>query len=330
MSALPIGLVGVGHVHAPGYARLLAGGDYARLVGFVEADDALAARFAAQTGARRLPDVAALRAAGARAAIVAGDNRSRLEGLAAALDASLPALAEKPLGLAPGEAASVVAAFARAGLTLGVALPMRFSPAIEAMVAAVRERDAVGRLVALLGENVARYPGGWFGEPERSGGGCLTDHTAHVADVFARLTDLRPVRVTTLAGDFLPSGAERTATLMIDYPGGLYATLDASWARPDAYPVWGGLSVAVVGERGVIEANPFAERFTLWGERPELVGTGDDLDDAMLRDFARAAAAGRPTRATGRDGLRALCLQAAAQRSLATGEAAPVEEPPGA
>jgi 1,5-anhydro-D-fructose reductase (1,5-anhydro-D-mannitol-forming) len=327
VTALPIGLLGVSHVHAPGYARRLRDGGYARLVGFVEGEDGLAARFREETGAQRFADVGALKAAGARAVVVAGDNRERLPALEDALAAGLPALAEKPLGLVPAESAALLAAFARAGVTLATAFPMRFAPSVTALVEGVREKAAIGRLVALVGENVARYPGGWFGDPARSGGGCLTDHTAHVADIFARLTTARPLRVTCLSGATLPSGAERGALLLIEYADGVYGSLDASWARPGSYPAWGGLSVLAVGERGTLEARPFAERFTLWGEPALWVDAGDDLDDAMLRDFASAAGTGRAARASGLDGLRALCLQAAAQRSMVEGEAVPVEDP---
>jgi len=326
---LPLGMLGVAHVHAAGYAAWLRAAGSASLVGFVEPDDTLAAAFARATGARRLADAAALAAAGARAVIVAGDNAQSGPALAGALASGLPALAEKPLGLDPDATAPLVRGFAAAGLPLATAFPMRFAPSVTALRDAVRAGE-LGEVVALVGENVGRFPGLWFGDPARSGGGCLTDHVSHLADLFGWILGRAPVAVTTVPGCDLDNGTERTAGLVLDYPDGVYATIDPSWARPESYPTWGGLSLSVVGRRGTGSARPFARRVDAWLLPPRWLRDVDDLDAAMLADFVRAVRSGGVPRATGMDGLAALRVVRAAQASLRSGRPSAVDRTGGA
>jgi predicted dehydrogenase len=310
---LPVALYGVRHVHAPGYAAILGRPPW-QLVGFVEEDDAVAANFAHRFGVPRLADALALRRAGARAVVVAGTNAQRMPALQDALQAGLPALAEKPFGLHVEEAQAVAHSYAQAGLPLGVALPMPFSPAVERLLAALGEGE-LGEVCALVGENVGTYPGDWFGDPAQSGGGCLVDHTVHLADLMARCVGEEPQRVSAMVGDHLETGVERTAVVLLDYTGGRFASLDASWARPPSYPTWGGLSLTVVGSRGWAEVRPFAQRLVQWSSPPTLLDYMEDVNERMLADFARAVEQGSPPRVTAVDGIRALRVQVAAQRS---------------
>lgn len=321
---IPAGLLGIRHVHAGGYAQLLATGPAFRLVGFVEADDRAAQAFSSQFGVPRAANASELRKLGARAAVVAGTNRQRLPSLNDAAACGLAALSEKPFGLSLPEARETAGAFAQARLPLGLAFPVRFSPAVLDL----RDRltqGSLGAVRAVVGENVGRNPGGWFEDPTEAGGGALPDHLLHVADLLGFLLEDAPTRAETLLGRLTESGTEQTAGVLLDYASGCYAAIDPSWARPNSYPVWGGLSLTVVADHATARVDPFAERLTAWTSPAQLVPYGDDLNRFLLEDFAHAVQTGTDPFASAWDGLRALAILVAAQRSALSGRAEPVE-----
>lgn len=322
---IPTGLLGIRHVHAGGYAALLRTLPEFRLVGFVETDDDAARAFETQFGVPRARDALALRALGARAVIVSGTNRERRPALDEAAACGLAALSEKPLGLSVPEAVETVRAFATAHLPLGVAFPVRFAPSVLALRTRLMAGE-LGPVRAILGENVGRSPGGWFEDPVEAGGGALTDHVVHVADLLGLLLGEAPTRALTLVGARTGQGTERTAGVFLDYASGAYAAIDPSWARPQSYPIWGGLSLTVVADDGTVRVNPFAARFTAWTDPATLVPYGDSLDRLLLEDFAHAVHTGTTPFAAAEDGLRALVIQAAAQASARSGHAEPVAQ----
>ena len=323
---LPAALLGVRHVHAEHYATLLATLPGFRLVGFVEADDSAARTFETRFGVPRLADATAVKQLGARAVIAAGTNRERLEALNDAASSGLPALSEKPFGLSLPEARETATRFADARLPLGIAFPVRFAKPILDLQAKLQE-DAFGAVRAIVAENVGRNPGGWFEDPVEAGGGSLTDHVVHVADLLGLLTGERPTYATTVVGSYTKSRTERTAGVLLDYESGLYASIDPSWARPASYPAWGGLSLTIVADRATVRIDPFAQRFTAWTSAAALVPYGEDLDRLVLEDFAHAVRSGQEPFASATDGLRALAIQVAAQRSARFGRTEPVERP---
>jgi predicted dehydrogenase len=321
---LPVGILGTRHVHAAGYADVVSALPQFRLVGFAEADQAAAEAFESQFAVPRAPDAEGLRTLGARAVIVAGTNRERLPALEDAAGAGLAALSEKPFGLSLPEAQRIARLFLQAHLPLGVAFPIRFSPSILDLAARL-ERGELGTVRAIVGENVGRNPGGWFEDPVEGGGGSLTDHVVHLADVFGLLTPEAPTHAITLIGSRTGTGTERTAGVFLDYASGVYAAIDPSWARPSTYPTWGGLSLTVVGDRATVTVNASAQRFTAWTDPARLVPYGPNLDAYVLEDFALAVNEGRAPFASAAAGLKALAIQVAAQRSQRSGRREPVE-----
>src|SRR5690606_40061116 len=69
-----------------------------------------------------------------------------------------------------------------------------------------------------------------------------------------------PISNRVLHGDTVD--VETGALLMLTYPDGVFATIDASWSRPDSYPTWGGLTVELVGEHGTVGVDAFGQHLT--------------------------------------------------------------------
>src|SRR5690606_35550258 len=122
--ALTFGFLGTRHVHSHGIATILKQMGHS-VVGAVE-DDAAARAEWEKAGYSPLADVETV-LAGSDAIIVCGTNRERAADAARALDAELPVLCEKPIGLAHDQVAMLRDKVQ--GRKFMTALPVRFSNA---------------------------------------------------------------------------------------------------------------------------------------------------------------------------------------------------------
>lgn len=315
---LRVGLVSWAHVHAAGLARTLTALEQVEFVGSF--DDG-----AATADGPTHPTLEALLGA-ADAVVIASTNAAHHRYTLAAAAAGVHVLCEKPLATTIDDAREMIAACRAHGVQLGVALPVRGSPAVIALRDAIA-RGALGRVRAIRATNPGQYPGRWFGDAALAGGGAVMDHTVHVVDAIRWLLGDEVVRVHAELGSFLHGlPVEDCGLLTLDLRGGAFATVDCSWSRPATYPTWGGVTLHVVGERATVDVDVFRQSLTHYddGARAvKLVGWGDDLNAAMVGGFVDAILADRPVPITGEDGLRALEVAVAAYRSAELGR--PVE-----
>jgi len=324
--SLRVVLLSAAHVHAPAYARCLAAHPDAELT-VVWDDDADRGRaFATAAGAGFESDLdAAL--AGADAAVVCAENVRHRPLVEAAVAHAKPVLCEKPLATTVDDAEAMVAAARGSGTMLMTAFPCPFSPAFGSLARRVGTGE-IGTLRALCTTNRGRCPFGWFVDPSLSGGGAMIDHTVHVADLLRRLLGEDPSRVQAMTGSNLHARTwEDTAMLTLEYPSGVFATLDSSWSRPSMYKTWGDVTVTAVGDQGVIETDLFGAGLDWYSDGPpshRLAPTGGDLDRAMVAEFVAAVREGREPLTTGEDGLAAVRVAAAAYASVGRSAPAPV------
>ena len=134
----------------------------------------------------------------------------------------------------------------------------------------------------------------------------MIDHVVHVADLLRRLLKEEPTSVTAQIGNNMyGQDWEDTAHLTIDFPSGVFATLDSSWSRHKNYKTWGDVALRVTGEKGVIEADLFGQGLSVTTDHAWHLGTGSDLDGLMIDEFVSAIREGRQALVTAEDGLRA-------------------------
>lgn len=236
-------------------------------------------------------------------------------------------LCEKPLATDPADAAAMVAAADAAGVVLMVAYPVRFSPAYETLRAAVR-RGELGRIVAANATNCGGVPSGarsWFIDPSRSGGGAITDHVVHAADLIGDLLESRPTEVYAVANS-IPNGdrleVETAGLISLAYDEGVIASIDCSWSRTNGSPDAGDLvTLSVVGTEGYAEIAPFADILTGWNSRTGTLVHGyvPPMDDILVREFLAAVGDGAARQPDGRTGLHHVELIAAAYESVRRG-----------
>ncbi|EWS79639.1 dehydrogenase [Brachybacterium phenoliresistens] len=317
---LKIALLSCAHTHAAAYAGILAArGDVDLVVadpdgfGDVPAERVVGSYQEAWDAFDGGPD----------AVIVTSANADHKELVLEAARRGVAVLCEKPLATTVADAEEMVAACREAGVVLMTAFPVHFSPAVETLRSAVRD-GALGEIVGLTGTNNGKLPEGrdWFTDVSLSGGGCLVDHTVHVAQIldaaFGEPTDVRAVANRILSASRAGEGAETGGFVTLTYPSGVVATIDCSWSMPDDGPTWGGLTLQALGTGGQLTVDAFADHV---GGPGQWLPYGADLDALLLEAFLDAVRTGRTQEPSGEAGLRTVRIVAAAQRSVATGEA---------
>ncbi len=317
---LRVGLISFAHVHAPALARTLRALEQVDLTGIYDEEPARGRAAAGEHGARWHETLDGLLAA-SEAVVVASTNADHRRYTEAAAAKGLHVLSEKPLATTMADGRAMVDACRRAGVQLGIAFPVRGSTAVVALKEAIAG-GMLGRIHAVRATNPGQYPGRWFGDKQRAGGGAVMDHTVHAADAIRWLLADEFVRVHAELGSFIYGlEVEDCGVLTCDLAGGAFASIDCSWSRPQTFPTWGGVTLHVIGEKATVDVDVFRQALTHYDDTSGhtcLVGWGDDLTQRMVADFVDAILAGRPVPIDGEDGLRALEVAIAAYRSAET------------
>ena len=317
---LRVGLVSFAHVHAPGLASTLRTLEQVEFIGIHDEDPARGTA-AAREHSTRWHDALDDLLVASEAVVIASTNADHRRDTEAAAAKGIHVLSEKPLATTVADGRKMIEVCRRAGVQLGVAFPVRSSPAVIALKEAIAS-GTLGRIRAVRATNPGQYPGLWFGDKKRAGGGAVMDHTVHAADAIRWLLGDDFVRVHAELGSFIYGlEVEDCGVLTCDLAGGGFASIDCSWSRPQTFPTWGGVTLHVVGEKATVDVDVFRQALTHYDDttgRAHLVGWGDDLTARMVAGFVDAILAGRPVPISGDDGLRALEVAIAAYRSADT------------
>lgn len=314
-----VGVLGAAHVHAPRWARQLAGHRSAELVGVYDADPRTAAVIADPLGVRVVATPAKLLEE-ADAVVVAAENRAAPGLVAAAAIAGRPVMCEKPLGSNQAEGAAMLAACEAGGVELSVAFDVRYTAAARRLKELVAE-DVLGDVTGVWATNHGAYPGGWFGEPTLSGGGCLLDHVVHVADLLrwiwgAEFTSVRAEAATRHNPGLL---VEDCGILLATMSTGTAVSMDSSWSRHTPMPGAVDVTMEVIGEAGHVHLDAFAGHVELVRSdgRVEHRSLSGGSGPGLVDEWLVAMAEGRPVPVTGLDGYRASEVAWAASKSAA-------------
>jgi predicted dehydrogenase len=178
----------------------------------------------------------------------------------------------------------------------------------------------------VTGVNNGKLPSdrAWFTDPVSAGGGALVDHVVHCADLLDEMLGERAASVRAVSSGVLHAGhdldVETGGLVTIQYPSGTIATIDCSWSWPMSSATWGGLTMQIVAERGMITVSPFAEGIAghdANGETWDPVGA--DLDALLVDEFITAIREGRQPQPDAGVGIRTVEIMQAAQASAARG-----------
>ncbi len=326
MPVLRMAAMGYAHGHQYAYTRAMLQLPMVEFVALAEANPERRARAEALargvgTEATVYEDYRELLARGDIGAVVIGSaNADHHAMVLDAARAGKHVLCEKPLSLTIAQADEMIRVCREQGVALGTAYPCRFAPVMAEMKRRV-EAGEIGPVLALTAtHHRGRALSGWFVEPERSGGGCIRDHIVHALDLCRWFTGREPVEVyaeaATLARPEL--AVEDVAMLMITFEGGITATVDPSWNRPAHWTRSGDLMLRILGAEGVMEGDITAQVVSCTTDTTRWLSYAEDMNEALLRNFAESVLGGRLPLVTGWDGRVGVAATEAAYESART------------
>ncbi|HVL23376.1 MAG TPA: Gfo/Idh/MocA family oxidoreductase [Thermomicrobiales bacterium] len=314
-----VAILSFAHQHAFGYAGVLQRMPGVELVAIADDDAERGQAAAAQFGTQWAAD---FREVVARddldAVVICSENVRHKEMTIAAAEAGKHVLCEKPLATTVEDAQAMVDACAQHGVKLQTAFPVRFNAAVVALKQAVKD-GRIGTPLAIAARNPGTLQEGWFVDPALSGGGAVIDHTVHVVDVLRWMFDAEVTEVyAEIDRRVSDIPTDDTGLLMMKLSNGIPVSLDTSWSRPKNWPTWGGVTIDIIGESGVLALDAYnndleiAEVRTPSYTRNAVEFTGDP---EMVTAFIDAVRNDTEPLVTGVDGLRALQVALCAYES---------------
>lgn len=316
-----IGIMSFAHMHAYSYAACLKEMPGAELTAVWGLSPNRTATAAKQFETRFVKDVNAFLELDIDGVIICSENVRHRALVELAASAGKWILCEKPLAPGVPEAKLMVNLCEKAKVGLGTAFPCRFAPPLVAARQQLQNGD-FGDVLAVTATNHGKFPGGWFADAERSGGGAVMDHTVHVADLLRWMLGREFTSVYCEADNVLHEfemGVDDLGSLHMEMQGGIHVQHVASWSRCKTFPTWGDVTLEIIGTKGVLRIDAFNQKVTVYNDfdgTVEWASYGDNPDYGLVKDFVDAIHDKRPPCATGIDGLRATEVTAAAERSM--------------
>jgi predicted dehydrogenase len=323
-----VGIMSFAHLHALSYVHHLGSMPDMELIGMSDDDAARGKHYAGQYNLKYFDTYEALLAEKPDAVVICSENAYHHRLTVMAAEAGAHVLCEKPLMTSMEEGKAMLAVCEKAGVKLMTAFPMRFNaPTIEGKK--VVDSGSLGKIYGCSTTNQGKMPREirWFTDKKLAGGGALTDHTVHVADLLRWYLGCEVVEVfaesnAILNSDFKPE-VETGGIVMLKFENGTFATIDCSWSKPPFYPTWGGVTMELVGETGVLSINAFKQTIAVYShesDRPSWPFWGSDSDGGMIHEFLSAVRENRQPAVTGYDGFKAAEIALAAHRSVEIGQ----------
>ncbi len=258
-----LAIVGLAHDHARGFIPALSGHRDVELVGIVEADPGLAARYAEQfhlSKALFYPTIEALVASTKVEAVAAFtstlDHRKVVEACA---PLGIDVMMEKPMAVSAADARAMAAAASKGGIQLVVNYETTWYRSNQAAFEMVHGLNAVGAIRKIVVHDGHQGPASigcspdflrWLTDPVQNGGGASMDFGCYGADLATWLMKgARPTSVIAVFQHLQPAAypkVEDEATIVVTYPAA-QAILQASWNWP-----FGRKDMEVYGEKAAL------------------------------------------------------------------------------
>lgn len=322
---MKIGIMSFAHMHAYSYASGLSQISYIELTAVYDTDENRGKEAATTYDCDFFNDQEVFLAQDLDAVIVCSENAKHYEMVCAAAKAGKHILCEKPIAISLEQAEEMISICKHHDVILQTAFPVRFSEPIQQLKNYV-DSGGIGEILSFRTTNRGQNPGGWFIEPALSGGGAVFDHTVHMVDIMRWLSGQEVKEVVAEVDTFFHDGEIDDAGLLtLTFDGGIIASHDASWSRTPNYPIWGDVTIEVIGTNGIVSVDAFKEHIRVYnknGDRPvENAFLGNDMDFGLVKDFVESVKDKRQPSITGYDGLKAMEVGLAAYESSKLGKA---------
>jgi predicted dehydrogenase len=327
-----IGILSLAHHHGEAYVANLSHMDDVQLVGLADDDPMRGQAVASKNHAKYFHTFEDLLETKPDGVIICTENNRHRPLVEMAASRGIHVLCEKPIATTLDDARAIVDACEKAGVLLMTAFPMRFSAPLLEIKARLDHGD-FGDVYCFNATNQGELPTkhrAWFVDPKLAGGGAIMDHTVHLVDIMRWFTGSEVKTVFARSNRIFHADevqVETGALEMLTFQNNAFATIDASWSRPQYWPTWGGLTFEMVTQRGAVLVDAFRQNLNVYRhdwERSNWSYWGSDMNHAMVSEFAAAVRENRQPRVTGVDGLRAVEATLAAYESDRTGRTVPV------
>jgi predicted dehydrogenase len=316
---MKIGMISFAHMHAWSYAQAIKKNPHALLAGITDDDPERGRRMAEELDTvwfERTEDLIAA----SDAVVICSENAKHAAYTIEAAKAGKHILCEKPIATTVEDGKAMIEAADKNGVQLMIAFPCRFSTVAMRMKERIASGE-LGTLVAMNGTNRGSMPGGWFVDRPMSGGGAVMDHTVHVLDLMRWFMPGAEVTEVYAEADRLfhdDLDIDDSGLLTFSFDNGVIASLDPSWSRSKSFPMWGDLTMDILGTNGAGKMDLYKQNMTLHSDdtmKTTQPFWGDDPDQGLIDDFVDCIVSGKPVSVTGTDGLRAMEVALAAYLS---------------
>ncbi|WP_082235347.1 Gfo/Idh/MocA family protein [Halobacillus massiliensis] len=305
---MKVGIISFAHMHAYSYAEALLNQDDVEISGIYDSNAKRGRNASSKYSATFYTSLESLLSSDIEAVVVTSENVYHREHVTAAANAKKHVLCEKPIATTIEDAKAMIQCCEENDVLLQTAFPVRFSSAIIRAKAIIDEGE-LGDILAIKGTNRGTNPGGWFNDKELSGGGAVIDHTVHVVDVMRWILKSEITSVYAEIDHLISEKPiDDCGILTMDFDNGVFASLDCSWSRNDAYPTWGDVTLEFVGTEGTLSVDAFAQKINVYSNDSGVHWSfwGDDMNQQLIADFVEAIREKRPPFITGEDGLKAV------------------------
>jgi UDP-N-acetylglucosamine 3-dehydrogenase len=257
------------------------------------------------------------------AVLITSRNCDHAADAIAAAGAGKDIFCDKPIATSVTDARAIAKAVAAKKVRFMTTFPVRFNTSVRQVKQAI-DAGELGEIKAIMATNhgCMYEPGepAWVRDPKQNGGGCLIDHTVHIADIIRWLTgaEFAVVKAETSRA-FRPIEAEDMAVMHGRMENGTLYQIDASWSRRGRHPMWGDVTFRIVGTRGTAGLDLYNnQRIEIYDE-----GITFKYPNYLCRehgeiflDYAAGREQGKPTLGANEiDGLRTIELVFAAYES---------------
>lgn len=329
MNKLRIGMISFAHMgHANSYAAGLQAIECVEITGVYDDDPQRGQKAAERFNTTFYPDYKQLLGQ-VDGVVISSENSKHYRLAIEAAEANKHILVEKPITTDGAEARELIDLCAKKGLVLQTAFPVRLNESVKKVKRQIDSGD-IGDIVAIAATNHGKMPGGWFVNYALSGGGAVLDHTVHVVDLMRWYLQSEVKEVYSEADTLLHEiPVDDCGLLSMVFDNGVIATLDTSWSRPESFSTWGNVTMRIIGTKGAIHLDAFAQAGSLWengsAASHKYVNWGDKSNTALVEEFVASIRECRQSGITGMDGLRAAEVAWSAYESVKQGKTVQVK-----
>lgn len=214
-------------------------------------------------------------------------------------------LVEKPIAFTLEEAEEMIKAAKENGVILGTGHVERFNPAVQKAKELI-ENDVIGDVVSASAKRVGPFP------PRIKDVGVTIDLAIHDLDVMYFLFEEDVTQIYATMGSILEKcGYEDHAEIMVNFKYGITGILEVNWLTP-----YKRREIEITGTDGIISVDYIEQKIDVYGKfAQDIEMNHEEPLKEELKSFLESVARNEEPAITGEDGLNALKMVIAAQKS---------------